>query len=207
MNQASKRVPVMGAGALAIVLMLVAAGCGGSGAGSPPVPALSGGGGQSASADPNRAAALRAAAQCVRAHGITDYQDPTLSAGGLLYADIRSVQNASQSAVSAARQACATALTRAALNLSPDVNEPPAPVALVQAGVQVAQCARAHGIPLMKDPTANSPYTPGHGFGMTASEVPAGGKGSAGFQQFRSACLAQIDAEIAASTLAALAGK
>ena len=119
----------------------------------------------------------------------------------------RSVSNAGDTALAAARQACATLLTQAALNLSPDTPEPPAPVALVQAGVRTSQCGRAHGMPQLKDPTANTLYTPGHGFGVDQSEVPAGGKNSAGFQQFRSACLTQINAEIAASTLSALAGK
>ena len=35
---------------------------------------------------------------------------------------------------------------------------------------------------------ANTPYTPGHGFGLSACEVPAGGKLSHGFQQAAHAC-------------------
>src|SRR5450759_4527341 len=42
-------------------------------------------------------------------------------------------------------------------------NEPPAPPQLVQAGVRAAECQRAHGLPDVHDPTANTPYTPGHG--------------------------------------------
>ena len=71
-------------------------------------------------------------------------------------------------------------MARAGLN---PMHEPPAPPQLVQAGVRAAECMRAHGLPNDADPTANTPYTPGHGFGLGAGEVPAGGKLSHGFQQ------------------------
>ena len=60
------------------------------------------------------------------------------------------------------------------------------------------------GCRTMKDPTARTPYTPGHGFGLTADEVPAGGKLSHGFQEAIHACGRQFGAEIRASTLASL---
>ena len=62
----------------------------------------------------------------------------------------------------------------------------------------------AHGLPNVTDPTARSQYTPGHGFGMNASEMPAGGKASPVWQHARQACAAQVAAEIHASTLASL---
>jgi hypothetical protein len=93
-------------------------------------------------------------------------------------------------------------MTRA--NMDP-ARQPPAPAALVQAGVKTAQCARAHGLPAMKDPNSEANYTPGHGFGHTAAELP-GGKDSPGFTAFRQACRAEIDAEMKASTLASLGG-
>jgi len=74
----------------------------------------------------------------------------------------------------------------------------------VQAGVRAAECLRAHGLPNIQDPSARSPYTPGHGFGMTRSEMPAGGKASPVWQHARQACDAQVTAEIQASTLASL---
>lgn len=63
---------------------------------------------------------------------------------------------------------------------------------------------RAHGLPNDHDPTAQSPYTPGHGFGMTADEVPSGGKASPVYQTAAHACRSLLDDEIRASTLASL---
>ena len=84
------------------------------------------------------------------------------------------------------------------------MHEPPAPPQLVQAGVRAAECMRAHGLPNDADPTARSQYTPGHGFGISAGEIPAGGKLSHGCQHATHACAAQDDAEIRASTLSSL---
>jgi len=148
-----------------------------------------------------RAAALHQAAQCIRQHGIPSYADPVLTAGGRVYSDSRSIQDASQAALSAVQQACGA--LAASAGLSP-ADEPPAPPQLVQAGVRAAQCMRAHGLPNDADPSARTPYTPGHGFGMTASEVPAGGKASPVFQRAAQACRALLDAEITASTLTSL---
>lgn len=180
------------------------AGCGGSGSGSPGVPALSGSasaGGGAGAAGQGRAAALHTAAQCIRQHGIPGYQDPVLTPGGQVYSDLRAFQSASQDAVTAVHQACRTVMAQASLN---PFSEPPAPPALVQAGVRLAECERAHGLPQVTDPNANSRYVPGHGFEMTGSG-PAGGKANPGFQQALRACNRQIDAAIRASTLGNLA--
>ena len=192
--------------ASAVVLM---AGCSGSGGGSPTVPSLSQGaaaaqgtGGQgTGGSGAGRASALHAAAQCIRQHGIPGYAEPVLTPGGQVYSDSRSIQNASQSVFAAVLRACQTLLTQADLNPG---NEPPAPPQLVQAGVRAAECLRAHGLPNIQDPSARSPYTPGHGFGMNSSEMPAGGKASPVWQHARQACEAQVTAEIQASTLASL---
>ena len=104
---------------------LLLAGCGSSAAGSPGVPTLSQAaaqgaqnqGAQSPAAqgsqsqgpqEPStqltgsaRAAALQAAAQCIRQHGIPGYADPVLTGSGAVYSDSRSIQNASDPAVSA----------------------------------------------------------------------------------------------------------
>jgi hypothetical protein len=148
-----------------------------------------------------RAAALHQAAQCIRQHGIPSYADPVLTSGGRVYSDSRSIQDASQATIDAVRQACGALAARA--GLSP-ADEPPAPPQLVEAGVRAAQCMRAHGLPNDADPSARTPYTPGHGFGMTDSEVPAGGKASPVFQRAAQACRALLDAEITASTLTSL---
>jgi hypothetical protein len=188
--------------ALAGALLL--AGCGGSATSSPGVPALSQAAGQGAPGQgptSTRAAALHAAAQCIRQHGIPSYADPVLTAGGQVYTDSRSIQDAPQPVIDAVRQACAALAARAGLN--PDA-EPPAPPQLVEAGVRSAQCMRAHGLPNFRDPTARSPYTPGHGFGIMAGEIPAGGKLDPTYQAAAHACRALLDAEIRASTLGSL---
>jgi hypothetical protein len=194
---------------LATCAVVLLVGCSGSGGASAVVPSLSqsaagaqgdggeGNGGSGAA----RASALHAAAQCIRQHGIPGYADPVLTPGGQVYSDSRSIQDASQSVFAAVLQACATLLTQA--NLNPG-REPPAPPQLVRAGVRAAACLRAHGLPNIQDPTARSPYTPGHGFGMTRSEMPAGGKASPLWQHARQACDVQVTAEIQASTLASL---
>ena len=195
--------------ALAASAVVLMAGCSGSGGGSPTVPSLSqgaaaaqGNGGQgTGGSGAGRASALHAAAQCIRQHGIPGYAEPVLTPGGQVYSDSRSIQNASQSVFAAVLRACQTLLTQADLNPG---NEPPAPPQLVQAGVRAAECLRAHGLPNVQDPSARSEYTPGHGFGMTSSEMPAGGKASPVWQHARQACEAQVTAEIQASTLASL---
>jgi hypothetical protein len=196
---------------------LLLAGCGGSATSSPGVPALSQAAGQGAQGQGSpsqgpreptsqlsgsaRAAALQAAAQCIRQHGVPSYADPVLTASGQVYSDSRSMQDASQSVLDAVYQACSTLAARAGLNPS---YEPPAPPQLIEAGVRSAECLRAHGLPNVQDPTAQSPYTPGHGFGFTANEIPAGGKSDPAFQAAAHACRALLDAEISASTLASL---
>jgi hypothetical protein len=186
---------------------LVLAGCGGSGGSPAGVPSLSQSGqagSQPAGAGgsgPARAAALHAAAVCIRQHGIPSYADPVLTTGGQVYSDSRSIQNAPQSVVSSVEQACGALAAQAGLN---PLNEPPAPAQLVEAGVRSAECLRAHGLPNVQDPTAQTPYTPGHGFGFTRDEIPAGGKASPVYQGAAHACRSILDAEIRASTLASL---
>jgi hypothetical protein len=189
--------------------VLLAAGCSSSGGGSPAVPSLSqsapgaqGGGAQgNGGSDPARASELHTAAQCIRQHGIPRYADPVLTPSGAVYSDSRSFQDASQSVVSAVQQACGTLMTEAGLN---PFSEPPAPPQLVQAGVRAAECMRANGLPNVTDPTAQSPYTPGHGFELNGNEIPPGGKASPFWQHAAHVCHAQITAELQASTLGSL---
>jgi hypothetical protein len=124
-----------------------------------------------------------------------------LTPSGLVYTDSRSFDDAPRSTWDAIQQACGTLATRA--GLSPD-GEPPAPPALVQAGVRNAECLRAHGLPHVQDPNAQTAYTPGHGFGFTMGEIPADGKADPVFQRAIHACQAQNAAEIRASTLGSL---
>jgi hypothetical protein len=205
---------------LVAATVLSVAGCGGPGTAPPSVPSLSqvaasgphasgSQGGSGTRNNPNtgggtgpaRASALHAAAQCIRQHGIPGYTDPVLTPNGDVYSDTRSMQDAGQTVLDAVQHACGPLI--AAANFSPQM-EPPAPPQLVQAGVRAAECLRAHGLPNLSDPTARSPYTPGHGFGMTRNELPAAGKASPVWQQAHQACLALVTAEITASTLSSL---
>jgi hypothetical protein len=179
-----------------------------SGAGSAPAA----GAGYSTS----RVAAMHAAAQCIRSHGIPSYQDPVLTADGHVYTDMRSVQNFVQASVGGSRadeaaamagirQACGALM--AAAGFQPD-DEAPAPAALVQAGVKAAQCLRANGLPSYRDPTSATPFTPGHGFGVSADELPnngALGKSDPTVQRAFGACRTLLDDEIRASQLTHLA--
>jgi hypothetical protein len=190
--------------ALLCASILGVAACGSSPSSSPTVPAASGGAKASAGHSGGRAssAAVAAAVRCIRDHGIPGYQDPVITPSGAVYTDTRSIDDAPDSTRRAVERSCKALMTRA--NMDPG-RQPPAPAALVQAGVKTAQCARAHGLPAMKDPNSEANFTPGHGFGHSAAEIP-GGKDSPGFTAFRQACRAEIDAEMRASTLASLGG-
>ena len=188
---------------------LLLAGCASSGPSSPVVPtatqasggAAAGQGTAAQGTGSGRAAALHAAAQCIRQHGVPAYADPVLTASGQVYTDSRSLDDAPRSVWDTLQQACGALAARA--GLSPDA-EPPAPPQLIQAGVRAAECMRAHGLVNDRDPTAQTPYTPGHGFGLDSSEVPAGGKASPVFQGAAHACRSLLDAEIRASALGSL---
>jgi hypothetical protein len=181
--------------------VLLLAGCGRSG--SPAVPSLGGGSGQPAGATgPARAAALHAAAQCIREHGIPTYQDPVLTADGHVYTDARSIQDADRATIEAATRACGRLVVAA--GFQPD-DEAPAPPKLVEAGVKAARCLRANGLPNYRDPTSSTPFVPGHGFQIRSDEVPAGGKADPTFQRAAAACRSLLDEEIRLSTLGNLA--
>jgi hypothetical protein len=161
----------------------------------------------------SRVGQLHAAAQCIREHGVPTYQDPVLTADGHVFTDARSIQDigvkessAQQDAMqNAIRSACGSLFTAA--GLQPD-DESPAPPQLVQAGVLSSQCLRAHGLPNVRDPNSQSPFTPGHGFGLSADELPnngALGKQDPTVQRAFTACRSVLDAEIRASSLTSLA--
>jgi hypothetical protein len=190
------------AAALASAVLPVAA-CGGSGTPAAAVPSLghnSTATAENGAAGPARSSALHAAAQCIRDHGIPSYPDPVLSANGSVYSDLQSFRQVPQSTYDAVQRACGALLAAAGF----DPGAEPPPPQLVQAGVRAAECLRAHGLPKMRDPTAQSLYAPGHGFGFTLDEIPADGKFSPVFQRAVTACEALLNAETRASTLASL---
>jgi hypothetical protein len=183
-----------------IPLLGALAACGGTPA-APSVPRLSGSAGATLGAAARRDA-LHAAAECIRQHGIPTYQDPVLTTDGHVFTDARSIQNASDETIQAAQHACAAQISQA--QFQPDAQSP-APPRLVAAGVKLAQCLRAHGMPNVKDPTSNSYFTPGHGFGLTPDEVPAGGKSNPIFRRALEACSKENDDTTRLSTLQELA--
>jgi len=193
--------------ALLAIMSVALTACGGSGPAAAVVPTLGNAAHTtSGGAGPAQGAALAAAAQCIRQHGMPAFQDPVLTSAGQVYLDIRSIQDAAPSTLQAVRTACTTLIQHAGLHLTGDPHsEPPAPPQLVQAGVRAAECARANGLPNMADPSSQTLYTPGHGFLLSGNEIPAGGKASPVFQRARQTCASQFDAEIRASTLSSLA--
>ena len=154
-----------------------------------------------------RVSQLHAAAQCIRSHGVPSYKDPVLTANGQVYTDARSFQDLSrdeaheQSVIDGIRQACGNLIAVAGFQPS---DEAPAPPHLVQAGVRAAGCLRANGLPNYRDPTSASAFTPGHGFGITADELPnngALGKQDPAVERAFTACRSLLDDEIRQSDL------
>lgn len=177
---------------VSVLLLVVAAGCA-----QPDNPANPPSG--------DRVAKLHAAAECLRQHGVEHFADPVVGANGQVFTDRRPLEDAGQQTDEAAANACQGALNAADWNPR---TMPPAPAALVAAGVKAAQCLRAHGLPNYRDPTASSEYTPGHGFGITGDELPPGAdKRNPTVQQAFQACRNLLDDENRASTLDQLAGK
>lgn len=191
---------VAGLGMLWIGAALLSA-CGSSS--SPSVASL---GGSGSATQSSRGGAMHAVGQCIREHGIPGFADPVADSQGRAYYDSRSIADAPPAVAAAAVHACQTLMAQAGVDASAD--EPPAPPQLVQAGVKSAQCLRAHGLPNVRDPTSASPYTPGHGFGLSVADfggsAPAGGKANPAVQAAFQACRSELDVEIRASTLSSL---
>ena len=188
--------------AAACTLVVLLAGC--TSGGSNDVAHLGNGTANASGSDRDQSSKLHAAADCIRSHGVPSYQDPVVDSSGHVYTDSRSIQNLSGSQSKAIEQSCSSLI--AAAGFSP-ADEPPAPPALVAAGVKAAQCLRAHGLPDYRDPKSSTHYTPGHGFSLTADEIPnngALGKQDPSLQRAFSACRKQLDAEVRASALSAL---
>jgi hypothetical protein len=198
------------------VLLGVLAGCTGPAA-SPGVPQLSGSTAAEAGGDgegralngatgdggAERRAALHEAAECIRRNGAPDYPDPVLTTDGRVYTDSRRLHDAVDEAELAAIETTCGELIRAA-RFDPDDQAPPPP-RLVQAGVKSAECMRANGFPDYPDPTAESEFTPGKGFGLDADSLPTGGKRDPAVFRALQACRSILDAEARMSSLGSLA--
>ena len=187
-----------------------------SGPASPTVPSLSGSAGASTGATENlnaangdgsaaRRTALHNAAECIRQHGAPRYQDPVLTADGRVYTDERALYEALDETQMQALETACGELIRAA-RFSPGDQAPPPPK-LIQAGVKSAQCMRANGLPNWKDPTVNSHFTPGHGFGMdpeAVAHVAGDAKQDPTVRRAHDACRSILDEEARQSSLGSL---
>jgi hypothetical protein len=178
---------------------------------SPGVPTLGGGAGApSASAgggNPNvangdgsaeRRSKLHAAAQCIRENGAPNYQDPVLTADGRVYTDEVGLRELDEPEMEALQTACAELIRAANFGIA---DQAPPPPAVIRAGVKSAECLRAHGLPNVKDPTANSPFIPGKGFGLNPDELPADGKQDPTVQRALTECRSILDEEQRVSSL------
>jgi hypothetical protein len=179
--------------------------CGGSHS-SATVPSLQSGG--NAGGGHHNSTALHAAAQCVRDHGIPNYEDPVVGPGEIVYTDQRNLEKAGDGLVRSAMTACRDVIAEA--NFDP-AQRPHPPAQMVRDGVREAECLRAHGLPNWPDPKPADTFDPGHGFQVTdaafAGAVPAGAnpKQSSAFQNAIAACHTEADAVSRDSELSNLA--
>ena len=126
------------------------AGCGGSS--TPVVPSLAGSAGHSAQpARQTQAQTLHSAAQCIRAHGIPGFPDPTVTSGGQVYINKSQLLAVSSAVLNHAFTACRTELATAGFEAGRRHPTALAPAQISQI-LGFARCMRAHGIPNFPDP-------------------------------------------------------
>jgi hypothetical protein len=176
----------------------------------PAVPQLSGGGASAEGRRDNNPNAVRgdsgaarrtrltAAAQCIREHGAPRYQDPLLTADGYVYTDDVALRGLEEPQLTAIEAACHDLIRAANFAMS---DQGPPPPKLIQAGVKSAQCMRANGLPDYPDPTVDSRFAPGKGFGLNPQAIPAGGKADPTVRRALLACRSVLDEEAALSSL------
>jgi hypothetical protein len=149
-------------------------------------------------ASAQRRAKLHTAAECVRQHGATGYQDPILTADGYVYTDDVALRALSGPQLDTITTVCQSLIHAANFSVR---DQGPPPPELIRAGVRSAQCMRAHGLPDFKDPTVHSRFSTGKGFGLTSDEIPPGGKQNPTLQQAIAACRTILDEEARLSSL------
>jgi hypothetical protein len=176
---------------------------------APTVPRLSAGTGAGTGGEGNpnavagdssaaRRAKLHAAAQCIREHGAPNYQDPLLTSDGYVYTDEVALREVEESQAAAIDAACHDLIRAANFNIRDQ--GPPTPK-VIAAGVKSAQCLRANGLPDYPDPTADSRFSPGKGFGLDPESLPTAGKQDPGVRRALQACRKLLDEEAALSSL------
>jgi hypothetical protein len=148
-----------------------------------------------------RRAKLHAAADCIRRHGAPQYQDPVLTADGYVYTDDVAFRPISGPQLDAITTACQSLIHAANFSIR---DQGPPPPKLIQAGVRSAQCLRAHGLPRYKDPTADTHFSAGKGFGLDADAIPPEGKKSPILMRAVDACRQLLDEEASLSSLGSI---
>ena len=172
------------------------------------IPSLSGSGDTHAHGgySPTRVSQLHAAAQCIRSHGVPSYQDRSWrrTPGVHRCAQLpRPQQGRSPRAIRDRRNPPGVRQPDRNRGL-PAVRRGAGATPARPGGVRAAGCLRANGLPNYRDPTSASAFTPGHGFGITADELPnngALGKQDPAVQRAFTACRSLLDEEIRQSDL------
>lgn len=102
------------------------------------------------SAAPTKYTQALAFSQCMRAHGVPKFPDPSQNGGLLIQGGPGQGLDPGSPAFQAAQHACRSKL--------PDGGRPqPVSAAQRQKALQFSQCMRAHGIPNFPDPTFSGP--------------------------------------------------
>ena len=123
-------------------------------------------------------------AKCMRAHGLTNFPDP--SSGGGIQLNSSSGLNPASPAFQAAQQACAG-------NLPGGPFRGTASAAQKKQMLELSECMRAHGLENFPDPVSTAPQ-PGAGFGLAFGRpgsfiaVPQSMINSPAFNQAAAAC-------------------
>jgi hypothetical protein len=145
-----------------------------------------------------RRAKLHTAAQCIREHGAPQYQDPLLTSDGYIYTDEVALRGLEQPQLTAIDEACRELIRAANFAIS---DQGPPPPKMIAAGVKSAECMRANGLPDFQDPTVDTPFSPGKGFGLNVQSMPAAGKRDPAVRRALQACRKLLDEEAALSSL------
>lgn len=124
--------------------------------------------------------------KCMRAHGLSNFPDPSGGGGGGIQIPLGSGLNPSSPVFQAAQKACGK-------DLPGPAGRGHASAKQKQQMLAMAQCMRAHGLANFPDPTSTAPQ-PGSGFGLAFGApgsflaIPQSMINSPGFNQAASAC-------------------
>jgi hypothetical protein len=157
-----------------VIVMLLAAACSSGGSGNPGVASLgsSSPSASSSSASASKQDALLAYAQCMRAHGLTNFPDPQSVNGGSSL-DLSDVDTHSPT-YQRANRACVSLLAGGS------AAQQRAQARAQKRALKYAKCMRAHGIHNFPDPNVDGTFP--------ESQMQGLGKGSPQFSAAQDAC-------------------